>query len=73
MDDIDKKEVLREAERLHCLSNFMRDLLTGKRTGLDAKVVENTLQGFTTSVRRLKNEKSGRVAYWYKNGNYCKL
>lgn len=73
MDDIKKKEVLRDAERFHCLTNFMRDLLTGKRTGLDAKVVENTLQGFATRVRRLKNEESGRVTYWYKNGHDYKL
>jgi len=73
MDDIEKKEVLRDADRLHCLTKFMRDLLTGKRTGLDAKVVENTLQGFATRVRRLKNEESGRVTYWYKNGHDYKL
>ncbi|MBQ2625013.1 MAG: hypothetical protein IJG18_07955 [Kiritimatiellae bacterium] len=69
MIDYKKKKLLKDAEELGCLTPFMSDLLTGRKTDLDAKSVEHTLKEFGKSVKRLKNEKSGRAEYRYKNGH----
>ena len=67
MIDYEKKKLLKDAEKSKCLTPFVRELLTGHKTDLDVKSVEHTLQGFGKSVKRLKNEKSGKVGYCYKN------